>query len=318
MMNTQTKTLGFHGYELSYFLEPGKWMDADGIARLKGSLDYVNRQSGRNLDYAVFDPTHGTEETLDFFKRVNVCVISWQGEPVGFFYNVILRTGSKPAIHAGLIMINRNNGIDLLTVPYAYLVMLQYRRFGAYHYTSICSTPSIIGAFTSNYSNVWPSHRANLIKPPSNEYRNVVKILFEEYIERYFSEEQVEVDTRRFIMRSPVKEMGFETSFHKIPRHKELPVNVFCKHWLDYSRGEDLIQVGQVDWRFYLKGLAMTLFSRVQTGLNRSAVKAANARLKEREQVPALLKNVPKTMRNPSPVVVPIQATQAAPQTVVV
>ena len=303
-MRPEKHSLKFHGYELSYYLEPGAWMSPEELLRLQRSLEYVNRASGRNLNYGVFDPKNGPAEVREFFSKANTCVITWAGEPVGFFFNLVLRGAPDPALHAGLVMINRNTGVDLLTVPYAYLNMLQYRRYGAYHYTNISSTPSIIGVFTETYSNVWPSHRSNMVKPPSSKYREVLKLLFEEYIERYFPEDQVEVDTRRFVMRSPSSQMGFETNLKKLSRFKQLPVNLFCSFWIDYSAGEDLIQVGKVDFKFYLKGLALLALDRVN-GLFKGVAASSSAK----DKFPAVLKSA----RSLQPVVHQQPAAAVAP-----
>lgn len=278
----------YNGYDLKYLFKPGNWMNDTQLKDLKKSLDLVNTQSGRNLDYAVFDPKATWEQTVDFFKRSNVCVITLNDKISGFFYNFILQEKPFPAIHAGLVMINKNSGVDLLGLPYMYMAIFQYRQFGRYYYTNISSTPSIVGVFTDLFGKVWPSHRANLLKPPSKTYRTVVELLGQEYIFRFFPKDEIEIDSKRFILRSPQKKMGFEVNFRKLPRYKDFMPNIFSQYWLDYSKGEDLIQVGQVDLWVCARGLGKILLNAVQGLLSPSESATAPAPALKAVPVPQL------------------------------
>lgn len=242
------------GYQLVYYMQPGLWMDNDEVAALKNTLDHVNRLSGKNFTYGIFSRSGNIESFRNFIAKINLCLMKLHEETIGFFYNIIIQEKPMPIIHAGLVVITKNKGVDLITAPYLYLVTLQWEKYGAYYYTNISSTPIIIGNFSMNISQVWPSHRSkNLLKPPSKDYNFVLSQLYQEYIVPYFSDKEIQVDFKRFVMRSPAKDMGFETDFRNLPRHKKLLVNLFCDYWIDYAQSEDLIQVGKVNFQTYLK-----------------------------------------------------------------
>ncbi len=249
----------FANYELEYLLQPGKWMGLAEMLNLKTRLDHVNETSGHNLKYGIFEPSIDHNKMKDFFTRCNFCVMFLEGEAVGFFYNVMLDEKTVPAIHAGLVMIARNQGVDLLRVPYAYMALLQRKEYGDYYYTNISSTPSIIGTFGDLFSDVWPNYRGNLIRPPNKQYVHVLSLLTKEYVDRYFPKDRIEIDQKRFVMRSPQKEMGFEQNPRKLSRYHKLEANLFCIYWLDYSKGEDIVQVGRVDFKFTVR-LGVQLF----------------------------------------------------------
>ena len=243
----------FANYELEYLLQPGKWMRPIEIEEFKAQLDHVNEISGKHLRYGIFDPKNTSDDTQKFLATSNFCLMRLAGETVGFFYNVILEEKPIPAIHAGLVMIAKNNGVDLLKIPYAYMAILQRRKFGDYYYTNISSTPSIIGTFSDLFSDVWPNYKGSLIRPPNKEYVHVLNLLSKEYIAKYFPTDKIEIDSRRFVMKSPQKEMGFEQDPRKLSRYHNLEANLFCIYWLDYSKGEDIVQVGRVDFKFTVK-----------------------------------------------------------------
>jgi hypothetical protein len=79
-------------------------------------------------------------------------------------------------------------------------------------------------------------------------YRRVLEIVFEAYVKKLFPfPEALTLDTKRFIVRSAAKEMGFERNIRNLPLAQNLLVNLFCDFWIDYAQNEDLFQVFQVD-----------------------------------------------------------------------
>jgi hypothetical protein len=239
----------YEGYELIYIFQPGSWMSDHDLALFKKDLDCVNHLSGKALTYGVFDPSLNFSEIRSFLEKSNFCLIKDKGEPVGFFYNLIMKEESPAIIHAGLILLAKNRGVDLIKIPYGLMAILHYKNYGKHYYSNICSTPSIIGIFSNMYSNVWPSHKANLIKPPNKYYYTVLDLLYSNYIKLYFPADGLEIDKKRFILRSKFPDLGiFETNIRKLPRYSKAEINVFCLYWIDYTKGEDMIQIGVVDW----------------------------------------------------------------------
>jgi len=237
----------YRGYELEFLFEPGGWMTDRELLALKSALDHVNQISARPLRYGIFDPSNGLEATRDFLSSANLCLMHLDGEPVGLFNNVILQRSSPTAIHAGLIMIARNTGVDLMRTSAIYMTILQRRKYGSYYYTNISAIPFSIGVFCDVFRRAWPSYRSPMARPPGPDHLRMLDLLYKEYVQRYFPGDGVAIDRKRFVLRSPVDQMGFEPDIRKLPRHPKLQANLFCMFWLDYSRGEDLIQIGKVD-----------------------------------------------------------------------
>jgi hypothetical protein len=237
----------YSGYELQYWFQPGLWAEEELLEALMLDARAVNRLSGKDLSYGIFDPSHTNLSLKELLSSMNLCIIYEKGEPMGLFYNLVLALTPRVVIHAGLVMIGRNTGVDLIGYPYSYMTILQYQKYGTYVYTNISSTPSIVGVFSDSFSNVWPNYKGNQLKPPHAWYRSVLDILEAGYIRKYFKGEVIEIDRKRFVMSSHSQKMGFQTSLKKLSRYRKPQVNYFCMYWLDYSAGEDLIQVGLCD-----------------------------------------------------------------------
>ncbi|MEO7162475.1 MAG: hypothetical protein ABI041_06115 [Bdellovibrionia bacterium] len=243
--------VNYYGYEMTYYLQPGKWLSDSALSSLREELVRVNAKAGKDFDYGLFDSTRTPEDHKNFLKTANLCIIRDGGEAIGFFYNLIIQEKPKPVLHAGLVVIAKNRGHDLMGYAYSWLTVLQYKKYGSYYYTNISSTPSIVGVFSDSFSQVWPNYKGNQLKPPSREYVNILSLLEHNYINKYF--QRCTVNKKRFVLTSPSSEMGFETNMQKLSRYIKPEVNYFCMFWLDYTKGEDLIQVGQVDLKAVMK-----------------------------------------------------------------
>jgi hypothetical protein len=255
----QTK-VKYEGYTLNYVFQPGCWMSDVELGSFKSELDHVNKISGKSLTYGIFAPNLDLIGFRSFLEKSNFCMIIDKGEPIGFFYNLILKKESPFVIHAGLILLARNRGVDLIKLPYGLMAILHYKLYGKHYYSNICSTPSIIGIFTNMYSKVWPSHKANLIKPPEKYYYTVLDLLYSEYVLQFFPSDGLELDKKRFILKSKFPELGiFETNIRKLPRHSQAEVQSFCMYWVDYTKGEDMIQIGVVDFTCVFR-IAFSIF----------------------------------------------------------
>lgn len=251
----------YKGHTLDYSFKPGEWMTDVELINLKQSVQYVNRLSNKNLTYGALNPNISIEVFREFLCSTNICLIFDKTEPIGLFYNILIQDSPFPVIHAGLVLIGKNKGIDLISVPYAYLTYFQWKKYGAYYYTNMSSTPSIVGTFGYLYKDVWPSAYCNQLKPPNKEYTAVLEMVYQKYVEKYFPGEN-KLDKKRFVVQSQSKEMGFETDFRKLPRYSKQEVNLFCTYWLNYAKGEDLLQVGKVDALCAMRLRVITLLHR--------------------------------------------------------
>lgn len=235
------KVLQYKGYTLSYFFKPGKFSDEKEIQEIENKLNIVNKESGKNFSYGIFDP----KNKKDFYDNSLICILEIDNHPSGFFYNVILEYSDMNIVHQGLVLISKNIGENLLYYPYVQSNIFIREKIGDYYITSISSVPSIIGEIHNIFDEVWPSPYTNLVRPHKKEYTIIAEKVFNDYVKKYFPfPEEVVFNKKRFIIESKAKEMGFERDIRNLSRDSRLDVNLFCQFWIDYSKNEDLIQVG--------------------------------------------------------------------------
>lgn len=237
------KNINYEGHELKYFLTPNSWMNDEEFDSFYKKLEKVNQDSGCNFNYGIFE---NNADNKSKFSKLLVCIIERDGEPIGFFYNVMI-DHSRPFIHLGLVIISHNLGIDLLAGPYIIANLIMHKKIGDFFISNISSTPKIIGGVCETYSDVWPSPFLDQSRPPNNEYKDLAIKLVDQYVKGFFCTDKIKFNPRRFILESPSAEMGFESNLRKLPRHGNMLINVFCQFWIDYSNNEDLVQIGKFD-----------------------------------------------------------------------
>ena len=145
---------------------------------------------------------------------------------------------------------------------------LAYSHVGPFLATNISNAPAAIQVFSNSVRKPWPAPEANLRKP-SEEYKKAAKLLYENYILRYFmNPRSIAIDYKRFVVSSDLKDMGFETDLRHLPRSSKFKYMNFCNIWLDYSKQEDMVQVGRVDYLVILKLKCYLMFHRSQNVLS--------------------------------------------------
>jgi hypothetical protein len=247
------KIVNYQGIRLTYNLFPGKNLSKLELYELHQNILDMNCESGKNLKYGIFDPDKPWSFKKEFYDQILLVTMhSEQGENIGFFYNYLIPINEQDKlVHMGLVLIAKNPGVDLILTPYLYANNIIYEYLQKEYYaSSITAAPLIVGIITDMFESVWPSIHANDQRFPPKNYQQMAQLLYEAYAKKYFPEGTI-FDKRRFVLRSPLKEMGFGINMREMPRHPVLLHNLLTHSWLDLTQGEDMIQVGRMTQRQY-------------------------------------------------------------------
>lgn len=241
--------------EVHHIYRPGEVLDEVSLKKMHNELVRINEKSGANVANKMLEKTLSLDEIRVHYKNVVLAMLYNNQEPWAFLISPLLSSTTKPILHAGLIIAQSNPGVDLISLLAIGSFQITYKNVGNFYSTNISSTPSIIESMTHLIPDVWPSPDVELKVVPKG-YKEVVKILKEDYMDKYFpNPEKLEVNYKRFTLTSNSQEMGFVTDFYKISRSSDFKYLSFCRTWIDYSKEEDIIQVGEIN--FY-KNLRMS------------------------------------------------------------
>lgn len=208
----------------------------------------MNQESKRGFSYGVFKPDLGLGEVKSFFERAMICLMyTPKGERAGFFYNYLSPISELDSTlsHQGLVVIYRNQGVNLITAPYAYanLLMRQFLQKDFY-VSNISAVPLIVGAFTDIFDETWPSIEAKNVRHPPEGYVEAIRSLERNYIKPFFDGSSL--DVKRFVLKSSIEKMGFNSNIRELPRHENLMHIILVTTWIDLTKGEDMVQIGRV------------------------------------------------------------------------
>lgn len=243
----------YHNYKITYYLFPGQNLTKYELLDLHQNILDMNIESGRNFKYGIFDHDKTFIFKKEFYDSIILATIhDLQGKNCGFFYNILIPTSeNKNLIHQGLVVIYNNSGVDLLKAPYLYSNVLMYEHLKEdYFISNISAVPLIIGTVSDIFDNVWPSIFSQDCRFPPVQYKEISSFLIKNYVSKYFPEGTI-FDKKRFVLKSPLKEMGFGSNLKDLPRHSNWQHNLFSDHWLDLTQGEDIVQIGLMSRRRY-------------------------------------------------------------------
>lgn len=240
---------GIHVYD-----QPGKWMTDH---ELRGLYDELENIAVDSMDkpprYGVF-----TRKRAAFENRI-VAVASdrMTGQAVGFtamvYFPYFRQNRVIPIIHLGLTMIRRGYRGHRLQTPLfqkIFLVaMFNQHRF-SFIMTNIAASPAGIGATSDYFLNVYPNYKQTTTKTRFHE--DVAEQVLAKHRGDFGCSRLATFDPETFVIRgSNQPEGGGAYEFIKedpVSRYRVEACNAFCRQHLDFKAGDELFQVGKVDY----------------------------------------------------------------------
>ncbi len=236
--------------EAVIFERPGRWMQTDDLADLLEDLRRVARKNlpARTLDYGVLG---GDKE------RLSTCVITMvyekkTGEPIAF--NVLswipldLHGEAIELLHLGLVMIDpdaRSKGFSW--VLYGLTCFMFYLRGGMrpIWISNVTQVPAVFGLVSQNFSDVYPGH--SNVKQSFHHLALARQIIgshssvFGVGSDAIFNEDSFVIENAYTGGSDNLKK-----TFEDCAKHRDQEFNLVCDTQLNYERGDDFLQIGQL------------------------------------------------------------------------
>lgn len=251
---------------------PGLWMSAAEISALRQDLRSVAQRSipDGNLDYGVFSDT---EDALDRTIVTLVYRIS-DGQPIAFNALPVIRMSlsGKPTdvLHLGLVMVDpavRSQGLSWILYGLTCFLLFLRNQLRPLWISNVTQVPAVAGMVAETFSNVFPaptrgtrrSLRQHLIATEiMASHRNVFGV-----------GPEAGFDADRFVITDAYTggSDNLKKTYEAAPKHRKPEFNDFCAAELDYERGDDLLQIGQLDLnaaqRYLLESVPRNALGRV-------------------------------------------------------
>lgn len=238
------------GYVVRILERPGLWMDEDALGLLSADLRAI---AGRTLEtgslnYGVFS---GERERME--AVIITLVTRHDGTPVAFNALAVMTLDTAPhptdVLHLGLVMVDpdeRSKNLSWVLYGLTCFLIFIRRQFRPVWISNVTQVPAVVGMVSEMFSDVWPS--------PKQGRRTLNHLLLARAImasqRHVFGVGQdAGFDENRFVITDAYTggSDDLKKTWKAAPKHRDAQYNTYCEELLNYDRGDDVLQLGQMD-----------------------------------------------------------------------
>ena len=247
-------------YDTRVVERPGRWMRPAELEQLTQDLRLVASKTlrGGSLTYGVFS---GDRSRLE---QSIITIVYRRGDARPIAFNALvpmdISLAGKPyeVLHLGLVMVDpeeRSRGLSWILYGLTCFLMFLRNQFRPVWISNVTQVPAVVGMVAEAFANVFPD-------PHSGARRSLTHVLLARQImarHRHIFGVGTEAgfDEERFVITNAYTggSDDLKKSFEDAAKHRVETYNDFCSKELDYGRGDDVLQIGQMNFqaaRIYL------------------------------------------------------------------
>jgi hypothetical protein len=236
------------------------------LEELQDRLRALTRRClGEVPDYGVY-----VKSREPYRHRILTLVYSKENqEPIAFSAMVLWhvqlkhRRTPQPVLHLGLVLVAPEyRGRKIMYWAYHKPLFRFYlkRLFRPFWITSTTMEPVILGSVADSFSHVYPHYAPQSTPDPTPAQLEIVRTFVSEHGHEIGVWEEAVFDEERFVIQG--SSLGscrsLMLSYADTAKYRVEACNEFCRQVLDYSRGDEILQVGRVDLATLLRSLWWT------------------------------------------------------------
>lgn len=233
---------------------PGLWMSADNLAALSADLRSVAAKTlpAGSLDYGVFSQDRSR------FEHAIITVVHDREtkQPIAFnalaVMEISLANRPQTVLHLGLVMVDpdvRSRGLSWILYGLTCLLMFLRNQLRPLWVSNVTQVPAVVGLVSEGFAGVYP-------QPDPSARRSLTHLLLARQIMAHHRHvfgvgAEAGFDEERFVITNAYTggSDGLKKAFEEAPKHRNAIYNDFCASELDYQRGDDLLQLGQMNFQ---------------------------------------------------------------------
>ena len=232
--------------------KPGLWMPAPALAELREKLRTIaSRTLGdRDLEYGIFsrDPSRLAATYITLVSDTTT------GAPIAFnaLPAIALELDGRPLelIHLGLVMVDpeqRSKGLSWVLYGLTCFLLFIRNQGRPVWLSNVTQVPAIVGMVSETFSDVYPDPATG--NPRKFRHLVLVRQIMRDHRHVFGVGPEAEFDEGAFVIRNAYTggSDNLKKSFERAQKHRKPLFNDFCQQALDYTRGDDVIQIGRLD-----------------------------------------------------------------------
>lgn len=230
---------------------PGRWMGEAALARLGQDLRSIAGKTlpAGDLTYGVF-----SGDIARLSQTIITLVRDRDGAPIAFNALAVIPTelNGRPTdvLHLGLVMVDpdqRSKGLSWILYGLTCLLLLLRAGLRPLYVSNVTQVPAVVGLVSETFSGVYPT-------PGATKNADFNKLLLARAIMAghrhvFGVGADADFDEARFVITNAYTGGSdhLKKTFLDAPKHRIETYNDFCRDQLDYDRGDDVLQIGQID-----------------------------------------------------------------------
>ena len=230
---------------------PGRWLDDGALGRLVDDLRTVAIAGQRGKPMPQYGALLGERD--DLARRcITLVTLKRTGEPIGFcalaYFDIVMGARLISVVHLGLLyVVPDHQHRHLSNVLYGASTLLLLTRGGLQPFwiSNVSQVPAAIGLTARHYDDVYP-------RPDKGARQSFMHLALARAILRDHRRAFGVGDDARFNEQRQVIENAYtggsddlKKTWDEAPKHRDPAINEMCRTWLDYDRGDDVLQLGR-------------------------------------------------------------------------
>ena len=240
------------GLSLRIVERPGLGLSPEALAKLVDDLKTVARTTltSGDLDYGVFAQQGEALKT----SVVTVVYDARTRQPIAFnalaLMDAELGGRSIEILHLGLVMVDpgyRGRGLSDMLYGLTCVLLFVRRQCRPLYLSNVTQVPAVFGMVAETFADVFPT--PDRTTGPNVAHRLLARQIMARWRHVFGVGVEAEYDAERSIIKNAYTggSDNLKKTFAAAAPHRKDAYNAFCERELDYDRGDDVLQIGQIN-----------------------------------------------------------------------
>lgn len=230
---------------------PGLWMSPEQLEALLRDVRAIARATlpDGDLSYGVL----GGDPARLAASVITVLYDRKSDAPIAFnalaWLPVSLRGRPLDVLHLGLVMVDpaaRNRGMSWLLYGFTCFILFLRRGGRPVWVSNVTQVPAVFGMVAESFASVYPTPNGD---KPTFEHVLLARQIMASHRHAFGVGPEAGFDEARFVISNAYTggSDDLKKTFEDAPKHRKDAFNEACARELDYRRGDDFLQLGQVN-----------------------------------------------------------------------
>ena len=231
---------------------PGIWMDEVELGQIIADCRNIANAclKGSDLDYGIFAP-----DGAALRNTIITLVKNSVSEPIAFnampLVKINIGGSNTELLHLGLVMVKpdvRSSGLSWILYGLTCILLFARRQMRPLWVTSVTQVPAVVGMVAQTFDKVWPAKEG---VEPTFTHQYIARQIMNSHRHIFGVGENAGYDAQNSIITNAYTggSDNLKKTYDEAQKHRENEFNEFCRTHLDYERGDDVLQIGQLNYK---------------------------------------------------------------------